>query len=277
MLDCAIKLKKALIRVHKRGPTRVKGKFTLPTETQWTAIANLRSALMPLEGLTTYLSSENITVLQAQVAFGKALRSLAAENTTIADTLRRFLMRRYNQRRKVKLLSILAFINDPTSYSRKVDTFKLLRVDRLRRSITRQYNRMYPDQPSVEDTDSEMELEEEEEVDNPSSATKVSSALERSRLMFQPGPDDDFAPSVQVQNKALDTVEDEVTRAFETAEVLEKLRRLEAALKTIPASSVECERNFSAIGLVHTKLRNRLSDESIDYISFGKHYMKRNK
>ncbi|GFS72472.1 uncharacterized protein TNCV_2116191 [Trichonephila clavipes] len=40
------------------------------------------------------------------------------------------------------------------------------------------------------------------------------------------------------------------------------------ALKTIPPTSVEAERAFSAAGLFITKLRTRLSDKSIDCLCF---------
>ena len=59
---------------------------------------------------------------------------------------------------------------------------------------------------------------------------------------------------------SLDTIGDEVIRAFETDEVMEKLRKLECALNSLPASSVECKRFFSTIGQFHSKIRNRLDD-----------------
>ncbi|GFX28100.1 uncharacterized protein TNCV_424271 [Trichonephila clavipes] len=46
------------------------------------------------------------------------------------------------------------------------------------------------------------------------------------------------------------------------------------ALKTIPPTSVEAERAFSAAGLFVTKLRTRLSDKSINCLCFLKSYFK---
>ena len=44
------------------------------------------------------------------------------------------------------------------------------------------------------------------------------------------------------------------------------------ALKTIPPTSVESERAFSAAGLFVNKLRTRLSDTSLDRLCFLKSY-----
>ena len=269
MLESALKMKKAFIRVHKSGP--LKDKFQLPTDQEWEHIANLRAALIPIEILTKFLCRENVTILEAQDRFMSALSALASFNNPMADSLKKILQRRYMERRSTKLLSILTFTLNPTDYSRKIAKYKLLNVARLRKAITKQYERLFPD---VED-DSEVEepIEEDEaEVDNPSEA-KVSSEVERCMQFFNSSID--FSQKHKEPVKpALSTINDEVTRAFETGEVMERLRKLEAALSTIPASSVECERAFSQIGLFHSKIRNRLNDLSLDYTSFGKHFLK---
>ena len=46
------------------------------------------------------------------------------------------------------------------------------------------------------------------------------------------------------------------------------------ALKTIAPTSVESERSFSAAGLICTKIRTRLNDETIDTLCFLKAYFK---
>ena len=56
-----------------------------------------------------------------------------------------------------------------------------------------------------------------------------------------------------------------------------KLEQLLKALLTIPTTSVEAERAFSAAELFATKLRSRLSHKSVCALSFlRKHYMKNN-
>ena len=50
--------------------------------------------------------------------------------------------------------------------------------------------------------------------------------------------------------------------------------RLKNALESIPPTSVEAERAFSAVGLFITKLRTRLSDRSVSRLSFLRTYYK---
>ncbi|GBM54338.1 hypothetical protein AVEN_259201-1 [Araneus ventricosus] len=50
---------------------------------------------------------------------------------------------------------------------------------------------------------------------------------------------------------------------------LSNIIKLAEALKTIPPTSTEAERTFSAAGLFITKLRTRLNDESIDCLCFA--------
>ena len=55
------------------------------------------------------------------------------------------------------------------------------------------------------------------------------------------------------------------------------LKKLQNALLSIKATSVESERAFSAAGLFITKVRSRLSAETIDGLCFTKSYLKSEK
>ena len=52
------------------------------------------------------------------------------------------------------------------------------------------------------------------------------------------------------------------------------LERLYRALTSLPPTSVEAERAFSSAGLFVTKIRSRLSDESIDCLCFLRKFFK---
>ncbi|KAI6647506.1 hypothetical protein LOD99_8771 [Oopsacas minuta] len=52
------------------------------------------------------------------------------------------------------------------------------------------------------------------------------------------------------------------------------LQLLEQSLYTIPPTSVEAERAFSAAGLFNTKLRSSLNDSSLDALAFLKGHFK---
>ena len=56
-----------------------------------------------------------------------------------------------------------------------------------------------------------------------------------------------------------------------TGEKTNNISFLIDALKTVPSISIESRSEFSAARLFITKLRARLSDRSIDHISFSNH------
>lgn len=49
------------------------------------------------------------------------------------------------------------------------------------------------------------------------------------------------------------------------------------ALKTVPPTSVESERAFSAAGAICTKIRSSLNDETLDTLCFLRAFFKNNK
>ena len=67
---------------------------------------------------------------------------------------------------------------------------------------------------------------------------------------------------------------EEFELALETGKISSRLAQLKRALEALPASSIECERSFSTVARYHSKLRNRLNDESLDSMSFARHYYK---
>ena len=80
------------------------------------------------------------------------------------------------------------------------------------------------------------------------------------------------------QVSQLQTVIKQKMKLLEATEKrLSKLEQLFKALLTIPPSSFEAERTFSAAGLFDTKLLSQLSDKSVSALSFLRsHYMKNN-
>ena len=60
-----------------------------------------------------------------------------------------------------------------------------------------------------------------------------------------------------------------------TMECPKILKTLKSCLNSLPSSSVEAERCFSAAGLFISKLRSSLSDEMIDSLCFARSYFAR--
>ena len=72
------------------------------------------------------------------------------------------------------------------------------------------------------------------------------------------------------------TIQKELDVFDSTGERTPRLKKVMDALETIPPTSVESERAFSAAGLFITKLRTRLSVKNIDALCFLRNYYKNN-
>ena len=60
-------------------------------------------------------------------------------------------------------------------------------------------------------------------------------------------------------------------------EIPKILKSVKESLESLPPSSVEAERCFSAAGLFNTKLRSNLSDGMIDNLCIMRSYLQRKK
>ena len=80
---------------------------------------------------------------------------------------------------------------------------------------------------------------------------------------------------IPIHRSVYQTMKDEID-LFRKAETKSKhLNLLLNALDSIPPTSVESERAFSAAGLFITKIRSRLGDDIIDTLCFLKSYFKK--
>ena len=74
----------------------------------------------------------------------------------------------------------------------------------------------------------------------------------------------------------LKTVQKELDLFDATGERTPRMLKIMRAIETIPPTSVEAERAFSAAGLFITKLRTRLNNRSVDALCFLRAYYKKN-
>ena len=77
----------------------------------------------------------------------------------------------------------------------------------------------------------------------------------------------------QLKSEVLKCIKQEMAVFENLGERPKTLEMLFKALMTIPASSVESERAFSAAGLFVSKLRTSLSDNSVDMLCFMRSHL----
>ncbi|GFT33124.1 uncharacterized protein TNCV_1264851 [Trichonephila clavipes] len=123
-------------------------------------------------------------------------------------------------------------------------------------------------------------LEEEESISNSFLQRREHEDFERKPLML----DEKLVKAIDSKTKvfcptkkrtSFNKIMKQETQLFESTENPSvNIIKLCETLKTIPPTSVEAERVFSAARLLVTKLRTRLSDKSINCLCFPKSYFK---
>jgi hypothetical protein len=78
-------------------------------------------------------------------------------------------------------------------------------------------------------------------------------------------------------NNIYDIIRTDLQSMDASGKKLDLLSTIYNALMSVPPTSVEAERAFSAAGLFVTKLRNRMSDESLSKVAMIRNFLKNKK
>ena len=258
----------------KPGIIKLKNMRAPPTTDEWAILEDLMAALLPVEVLTTMLCGESVTVLDAESFFLTAFSELERQQTAIGDKMKEILKERYAKRRNKELVSVMQFLATPMTYNHV--GHDMLPIGEVREAVKVAYKKLYPDE--VDDSNTQEEMDESL-VDMPAPmaveevAARSCSEQERIAKRFK----------VDLQNKTMTaemdsltfTLDDEITSLINSGNRRPRMTKLQEALKSIPASSTDCERAFSVISRILTKVRNRLEDATLDSLSFAKAYLSR--
>ena len=80
--------------------------------------------------------------------------------------------------------------------------------------------------------------------------------------------------NIPIQTNLHHIIKNEMDLFIKTGTRSKHITLLLEALDSIPPTSVESERDFSATGLFITKIRSRLSDDTLDSLCFLKSYFR---
>ena len=183
---------------------------------------------------------------------------------------------RYKDRKNNQLVSLVKFYKDPdslTKSSNNEDSYKMVskptivkmskalhRRLRFDRAETDELSSTADEQSNPSDSSEGADTRSNTEDSSIPLAKELSSLLTQSNRSQQDGLSDTFTKEISL---------------FMTGGAEKKtlaLKELSRSLLTVPPTSVEAERTFSASGLLLTKLRCRLSDASLDMLIFPKFY-----
>ena len=240
-----------------------------PTAAQFDILEALMAALMPVEILTTMLCGEQVTVLDAESYFLSTFSELEKLQTSIADKMLEILKRRYASRRNKELVSVMQFLSTPLAYNHVAND--LLPLDKVRDNIKEAYKKLFPEEERVE----EAATQPVEANEGPSDRERNASEQERMAKRFKM---DQLNRTMEgtTKDSSTFTLDDEITVLANSGDLRPRLKLLLQALKSIPATSTDCERAFSVASNLLTRVRNKLEDETLDALSFAKAYLNRN-
>lgn len=223
-------------------------------------LQNIFDVLNPIKIAVEALCRRDINILTADAVLSTLCQKTTTFTNTIGKQINEALQIRINERRDKRLYTLIKYLKNPDIFSSNDHFFPhatkkstLLYAENLHNRLFRQNNN------ETDSSDDNINHIEEELVIEQSFEDKLRDAIQHA---------DKVGPIKKDQN----FLKKEFNLYEASGKKTENLQNLLNALMTIRPTSVECERVFSATGIFVNKIRNRLSDESINVLSVLKSY-----
>jgi hypothetical protein len=235
------------------------------TTTDLEKIESLCDALEPLKIAIEALGRMDADLLSSEKIIEFTRKKLEDANTEISLRIKDQFEIRIEQRRNVAIIHLMKYLESTSFLTFQTDQFghKITR-GKIVNQATSLLNRLF-----TEEARNDMETEVCTTI--PEDDQKLSMTEELQQFISKPVALD----AVNVGSQAEKIIKKEMSLFEATHQRPENLEKLFNALKTIPPTSIEAERAFSAVGIFITKLRNRLSPPTIDALIFLKYYFKK--
>ena len=237
-----------------------------------TVIRDIIAALEPIKVGAEKLGSRNSNLLSAECVFSFILGELNEINSPFSKILKESFTRRIKERRNENLAGILQYLNSPQNYKKIVSDrtpFPLPVKSVIISFAQKMFDRLFEFNDvscsSEEEQENAVEMNSEILPQTKNLSAKLDAIIEKSA-----------AGNSKIDIKTNNSIhlKKEFALFEATGQKGKKIECLLNALKTIPPTSIESERAFSAAGIFITKLRTRLSDKCIDHFCFLKSYYK---
>ena len=232
---------------------------------------DLIDVLETLELGTIFILANDFSILDADRIFEFMLQQLKENSSPISQKMYEFLDRRFEERRNNRLAGVLFHLSanntqdSALTYPTKTETIKTIRD---------LYARLFWSNASSSACSSTSEMTGANENDEP--APKKSKG-EQLKEFLETRKDAEKDKTAKVQFSSSHDILLAVKREFSiyetTGERPSCLERVYRAVSTMPPTSVEAERAFSAAGLFVTKMRSSLSDRTVDVLCFLQNHL----
>ena len=257
-MDLKKHLSKALIDIS--GSTNIE-------DYEWEILEDIQKSLKPIEIAVSSLCNRESSLLTAEGIFNFMYSQLEKNGSQLALNLFEALKNRIEYRRQKEIVILMKYLLDPASIGK---TIKKSEIQKTAKSILK---RLYPINAEVETVVNSSDIDDINEIPNSNPGHSDNPML------------DELMESIRkstTSSRSNEEIEDYFNYLSKEMNLFEitgtkstNLRLLEESLYSIPPTSVEAERAFSAAGLFNTNLRSSLSDSSLDTLVFLKGHFKR--
>lgn len=250
------------------------GKQLDVTDQEFDNIDAIIKALQPVKIGVEMLGRRDATLLTAEVVFSFILDELEIQTNPFSMSLKQAIKNRHQERRNFKLVGLLKYLNNPTMES-KFSKFSLPSKTTLTAVAKELFGRLFESEicenkiNDSEDRSVDLDACSSTEVPRQLSLTEKLDAAMRKEIRNE----EEVQRHIGLKSNAKNIAK-EMGVYEATGKRTDNLTLLFNALSTIPPTSIESERAFSAVGLFITKIRTRLEDKSIDHLCFLKHYFR---
>lgn len=250
---------------------------------------NILDVLKPARIAIEALSRNDTTLLTAEGVLKFLFQALEKNHSVLALKLLEELKVRIGKRRDKSLLSLLKFLQDPSSLENVEDEFfSMTSKNEITKSAKNLMVRLFPVSPDeapgnrnliVEIPTENSEIMEIEDCKLESNDMNQQDMENTSEDILKKQLENfirESNKSSQISDGGFKTLSREITIFSINGQLTPNLALLQAALQTIKPTSTQNERNFSTAGNFVSKKRTSLSDQSIDSLCFLKHYFLNN-
>lgn len=248
------------------------------SETEFLFLDRLKCALEPVKLAVEALCRQDATLLSAEGIFRFLIVEIQKRRSTLANDLLCAIKNRIQQRRQHDLVNLMRYLQNPNTLTEHDDydddddvPLSNNTKQGFLKTATSLVSRLFGDNDS-----NEAEGQSEEgQIELTNTNPKNDSLFERLQAQIEHSTHiQSNISSFDNGNRAI--IKQEMRLLEATGKRPSKLEHIYNALLSIPPTSVEAERAFSAAGLFTTKIRSRLSDKSINALSFLRSYYMKN-
>ncbi|KAJ8729444.1 hypothetical protein PYW08_000536 [Mythimna loreyi] len=238
-------------------------------------LTNLSESLTVVKATVEALCQRDANLITAMAAMKFMLTKLRQDSTSISNQLAIAIEARIKQR-LTEFTGVLLYLHSPTTYYKDIANdvnntiLNALDNNQIRSAIVNIVNKYFPISTSNEESSSQVDtlvnvsLNIKEQL-----GQEIKRALKQHTLQTA-GSNIGFGAEERLD---LETqVKVEMALYDNGGSMGNHLLKVYKALKSIPPTSVECERAFSSAGLMCNKIRSSLSDDSLDALVFLRSY-----